>query len=304
MLMIESIVCATNCNPDSGTYVTKTGGNIIMSVCPEFATATYDECKGVSISGFLLGELILDPLAMMSMVVANVVKVMGVDNFNITVAPGSCFTGATPTPSYTPCCDPLVVSPKCPAGAVDTVKYAAYINRPIDTAACTAAAAPPPSAGSGEPPSAAPAPSTGSGNPPSAAPAPSTGSGKPPGAGPPPSNDSVEPPSAPPAPSTGGTSPSPAAPAPAEGTPSEAPPPESPSTSPSPAAPAPAEGTPSEAPPPESPSTSPALPSPAVPPPSPAIPSPPPPPKSGAASPVSLLSVAAALVVGAAVMFV
>ncbi|CAI7777085.1 unnamed protein product, partial [Closterium sp. NIES-54] len=88
MLMIEEIVCGTTCNPDSGSYVSKSpSGEFMMTVCPEFANATYDTCKDVEISGFALNLFIPNADAMMTMVVSNVIAVMGVTNFNITIAP-------------------------------------------------------------------------------------------------------------------------------------------------------------------------------------------------------------------------
>ncbi|CAI5532683.1 unnamed protein product [Closterium sp. Naga37s-1] len=148
MLMIEAIVCGTTCNPDSGSYVSKSAsGEYIMTVCPEYANATYDMCKDVEISGFALSGLVPDANAMMTMIVSNVIAVMGVTNFNITIAPGTCFTGAASTPAYTPCCDPLAVDPKCPAGSVDTVNTPPA--SPSPTPASPSPPPPPPKSGAG-----------------------------------------------------------------------------------------------------------------------------------------------------------
>ncbi|CAI5929383.1 unnamed protein product [Closterium sp. NIES-65] len=240
MLMIEEIVCGTTCNPDSGSYVKKSPtGEIILTVCPEFAQATYDSCKDVEISGFALNLIIPTAEAMMTMVVSNVIAVMGVKNFNISVAPSTCFTGAAAAPPYTPCCDPLVVDPKCPAGAVDTVKYAPYINRNIDSAACMGVAPQPaPGPSTSTPPAPGPAPPTAA--PPTAAPptaAPPTAApptAAPPTAAPP---SAVPPTPAAPAPTAGGPPPSPQAPGVAPSTPPASP------ASPSPPPPPPKSGS-------------------------------------------------------------
>ncbi|CAI5526069.1 unnamed protein product [Closterium sp. Naga37s-1] len=227
MLMIEEIVCGTTCNPDSGSYVSKSpSGEFMMTVCPEFANATYDTCKDVEISGFALNLFIPNADAMMTMVVSNVIAVMGVTNFNITIAPGACFTGATATPAYTPCCDPLAVDPKCPAGSVDTVKYAPYINRNIDSAACmTGAPMPAPGPSTSTPPAPGPAPPTAA--PPTVAPP----TAAPPTAVPP---TPAAPAPAPPAPTAGGPPPSPQTPGVAPSTPPASPSPTPVSPSPPP----------------------------------------------------------------------
>ncbi|CAI5493522.1 unnamed protein product [Closterium sp. Naga37s-1] len=218
MLMIEKIICGATCNPDSGTYVVKKGGEIIMTVCQEFANTAYKACKDVEIQGVAMNQLIPDVQNMMVYVTNYIANFMGIENFSIAIGTRPCLTGAAAAPTYTPCCDPLAVDPKCPPGAVDKVAYAPYINRTIDSATCMSGAPQPAPAPS--PPRDAPAPPA----PGAAAPAPSLIS---PGAPAPSVIAPGAPAPAPPAPTAGvpGAPSPPASPSPTPASPSFPPPP-------------------------------------------------------------------------------
>ncbi|CAI7777086.1 unnamed protein product, partial [Closterium sp. NIES-54] len=224
MLMIEKIICGATCNPDSGTYIVKKGGEVIMTVCQEFANTAYKACKDVEIQGVAMNQLIPDVQNMMVYVTNYIANFMGIENFNIAIGTRPCLTGAAAAPTYTPCCDPSAVDPKCPAGSVDKVKYAPYINRTINSTACTAGApqaAPAPSPPRDAPAAPAPAPST------PAAPAPSVVSPAAPAPAPPAPNAGTPPPS-PQAPGVAPSTTPPASPSPTTASPSPpSPPPKS-----------------------------------------------------------------------------
>eukprot|EP00475_Leptophrys_vorax_P000261 TRINITY_DN10156_c0_g1_i1.p1 TRINITY_DN10156_c0_g1~~TRINITY_DN10156_c0_g1_i1.p1 ORF type:complete len:323 (-),score=-1.39 TRINITY_DN10156_c0_g1_i1:412-1380(-) len=137
-LLVESILCATTCNPDGGSYVTGTAAAPILHLCDEMAQRTYAACSGLSLSDFQMSAFITDAPTFMQMVVANVVQVVGVKNFNITVVPGKakCFNGPKRMPLITSCCDPLSPSATCPPGVVDRVRYATVIGKKPDPSYC------------------------------------------------------------------------------------------------------------------------------------------------------------------------
>eukprot|EP00475_Leptophrys_vorax_P034221 TRINITY_DN5498_c0_g1_i1.p1 TRINITY_DN5498_c0_g1~~TRINITY_DN5498_c0_g1_i1.p1 ORF type:complete len:284 (+),score=6.46 TRINITY_DN5498_c0_g1_i1:127-978(+) len=146
---VEEIICAVTCNPETGSFVT-TGTNktLILSVCDAYAKTAYDACTGIELLGFKLTDLLSDPQSFIQGVVVNTVKVLGVPNFNATVAAAgvtdTCFNGASSKPATTACCDPLEVPDTCPAGTVNTTDYASVIGRPINATACPAVPPPAP----------------------------------------------------------------------------------------------------------------------------------------------------------------
>ncbi|CAI5532682.1 unnamed protein product [Closterium sp. Naga37s-1] len=172
----------------------------------------------LAVQGVAMNQLIPDVQNMMVYVTNYVSNFMGIQNFNIAIGTRPCLTGAAAAPTYPPCCDPLAVDPKCPAGAVDKVAYAPYINRTIDSATCMAGS--PQSAPAPSPPRDAPAPPA----PGAAAPAPSLIS---PGAPAPSVIAPGAPAPAPPAPTAGvpGAPSPPASPSPTPASPSFPPPP-------------------------------------------------------------------------------
>ncbi|CAI5526074.1 unnamed protein product [Closterium sp. Naga37s-1] len=169
---MEDLVCAAQCNPDAGKYIKSAasaaaGANATgptMTVCPAYAEKVFASCQGLSVGdGVSLTTFIPDAKNFMSMVVGNIVKVLGVTGFTAKVGATSCFMGTTQFPPYIACCDPLAVPPTCPATAINTTRYASIINRPVNSSSCQAGILPTPApapapAAPPAPPAPAPAP--------------------------------------------------------------------------------------------------------------------------------------------------
>ncbi|CAI7926518.1 unnamed protein product [Closterium sp. NIES-53] len=239
---MEDLVCAAQCNPDAGKYIKSAapaaaGANATgptMTVCPAYAEKVFASCQGLSVGdGVSLTTFIPDAKNFMSMVVGNIVKVLGVTGFTAKVGATSCFMGTTQFPPYIACCDPLAVPPTCPATAINTTRYASIINRPVNSSSCQAGILPPPAPAPA--PAAPPAP-------PARAPAPPPEFSPVPAPAPAPAAD-IPPSSPPTSPPTGlpvvPSPPSPVASAPPPSTPPSSPPPitTSPPPPPKPASP-------------------------------------------------------------------
>ncbi|CAI5472766.1 unnamed protein product [Closterium sp. Yama58-4] len=169
--LIEDLLCGLTCNPNSGSYVTVVPNNsTTMTVCTGYADTLFKACSGLSLGdGMDLTGLITTYPDFMNIIVANVVKSLGIANFKFDFTTTRCFTSSGVYPTNIACCDPLSVPTTCPAGSVNTTKYADLIGRTIDPANCPAStpSAPPSVSAPGStplpspPPPAAP-PKTGS----------------------------------------------------------------------------------------------------------------------------------------------
>ncbi|GJP38042.1 hypothetical protein CLOM_g22475 [Closterium sp. NIES-68] len=222
--LMEQLVCAVKCNPDSGNYITGNPGKYMLQICADHAQQIYNACSSLEFAGFVLGETFAtsDDLIQQALVPLISAQIPG---FNATVAKTACYAGPTVMPITPLCCDPLTIPPTCPPGSVNITAAKDISGRPLDKTLCadfpySNATTPfPPNGGPASPPSAA-APS-----PPSAA-APSLPAAAPPS---PPLTPAPSPlptptPASPPAPAPAPTPASPP-PSPTPAPPSSPPPP-------------------------------------------------------------------------------
>ncbi|CAI5477416.1 unnamed protein product [Closterium sp. Yama58-4] len=160
--LIEDLLCGLSCNPNSGSYVTVVPNNsTTMTVCTGYADTLFKACSDLSLGdGMDLTGLISSYPDFMNIIVANVVKSLGIANFKFAFTTTRCFTSSGVYPTNIACCDPLSVPATCPAGSVNTTEYADLIGRTIDPANCLAStpSAPPSASAPGSAPLPSPAP--------------------------------------------------------------------------------------------------------------------------------------------------
>ncbi|CAI5532686.1 unnamed protein product [Closterium sp. Naga37s-1] len=153
--LIEDLLCGITCNPNSGSYVDVVPNNsTTMTVCTGYADTLFKACSGLSLGdGMDLTGLITSYPDFMNIIVANVVKSLGIANFKFEFTTTRCFTSSGVYPANIACCDPLSVPATCPAGSVNITEYADLIGRTIDPANCAAStpSAPPSASAPGSP---------------------------------------------------------------------------------------------------------------------------------------------------------
>ncbi|CAI6003957.1 unnamed protein product [Closterium sp. NIES-64] len=222
--LIEQLVCAVTCNPDSGYYFIDTPTGPYMQVCKAFAQQVYDKCSTLKVGDISVDMVIYNPEQLIKQAIVPLVA-EAVPGFTAGVSDVGCYGGPQVLPATPLCCDPLAIPKTCPAGSVNTTGAEKIPGRKPDAKICakypyktgtipykrpalppTAFDKPtlpkPPLA-----PSSAPAPAPGSDSSPGPAMAPSSGStvdgGSSPPTAPPPAPSTPSPPTAPPpAPST------------------------------------------------------------------------------------------------------
>lgn len=193
--LVEQVVCAASCNPDSGNYMTSTASGVNLNVCPGFAQQVYDACGDLTFGGFVVKDLLYTPEDIFQQVINQVIAV-AVPNFNSTITTSKCFNGPDVIPKTPLCCDPLNVPDTCPTGSVNTTGAEDVIGRTLNSTYCVdfpfttdsvpfnKTAMPPAGPPATSPaPAAAPTPSVSPARPPAAAPAPATPAGTPPAPG-------------------------------------------------------------------------------------------------------------------------
>ncbi|CAI5493526.1 unnamed protein product [Closterium sp. Naga37s-1] len=119
--LLEDLVCGLSCNPNAGSYATKSNTGVIMNVCSDLADKVFAQCKGLAFGDISLSGLVTTADEFMNLIVTNVVKTLGVEGFEVQISSSPCFNGTGAYPPYTACCDPLDVPATCPANI--TAKY-------------------------------------------------------------------------------------------------------------------------------------------------------------------------------------
>ncbi|GJP54281.1 hypothetical protein CLOM_g13388 [Closterium sp. NIES-68] len=139
-LLMESIACASTCNPDSGNYVIKDKDGPTITICPKFADDLYAACKD---SRFGTINNVTDAITFGSLTMSGAgAGMFGIISFRALVAnvtDAKCFAGPTPAqiPKTTLCCDSFPLDPsQCPVGTVDLTKYTDLLYRNISTDQC------------------------------------------------------------------------------------------------------------------------------------------------------------------------
>ncbi|GJP45067.1 hypothetical protein CLOM_g4463 [Closterium sp. NIES-68] len=145
-ILLEQVVCATGCNPDSGSYFKLIDGNRVMQVCNTFSQTVYQTCKGLSLPGIAtLDKFFPSAERFMEDLFGKVGTAFGVYNFTVAVTPDGtdatqCYNGPKKVPAIPFCCDPLDVPvEKCPAKVMNFTEYPdmkKYINRTVTDKQC------------------------------------------------------------------------------------------------------------------------------------------------------------------------
>ncbi|CAI5476284.1 unnamed protein product [Closterium sp. Yama58-4] len=124
-LLLEQVVCATGCNPNSGSYFKIINGTRVMQVCNAFSQTVYETCKGLTLPGVAtLDRFFPTAERFMEDLFGKVGTAFGVYNFTVAVTPSDsdqtqCYNGPKKLPPMPFCCDPLPIPvEKCPARAV------------------------------------------------------------------------------------------------------------------------------------------------------------------------------------------
>ncbi|GJP29003.1 hypothetical protein CLOM_g9 [Closterium sp. NIES-68] len=219
--LVEQLVCAVTCNPDSGYYFIDTPTGPYMQVCTKFAQQLYDKCSKLSIGSLALSDIIYVPEDLIKGAIVPLIA-QAVPGFTAGVGDVGCYGGPQVVPATPLCCDPLTIPQTCPTGSVNTTGAEKIPGRKPDQKICakypyktgtTPFARPPlPATAFDKPslpvaPSSAPAPGSAMAPAPGSAMAPSPG-GTVDGATPSPSSPAAPSPASPSSPSSPTTSPS------------------------------------------------------------------------------------------------
>ncbi|CAI5458277.1 unnamed protein product [Closterium sp. Yama58-4] len=121
-LLLEQVVCATGCNPDSGSYFKLINGTRVMQICNPFSQTVYQTCKDLTLPGVAtLDRFFPTAERFMEDLFGKVGTAFGVYNFTVAVTPSDsdqtqCYNGPKKLPPMPFCCDPLPIPvEKCPA---------------------------------------------------------------------------------------------------------------------------------------------------------------------------------------------
>ncbi|CAI5929371.1 unnamed protein product, partial [Closterium sp. NIES-65] len=118
--LLEELVCGLSCNPNAGSYATKSNTGVIMNVCSDLADKVFAQCKGLAFGDISLSGLVTTADEFMNLIVTNVVKTLGVEGFEVQISSVSAshtFFCASPFPRSSTSL-PLVsrvVSPSIPS---------------------------------------------------------------------------------------------------------------------------------------------------------------------------------------------
>ncbi|CAI5514253.1 unnamed protein product [Closterium sp. Naga37s-1] len=134
-LLVEQLVCAVSCNPDSGNYFSKATGAPILNICTAFAQQVYDACGTLSLGELKVGDFLFTPADLIQSVLVPVIG-SAVPNFNASINDVGCYGGPEQVPSTPLCCDPLNVPRQCPKGAVNLTGSAGIVGRKPAAAIC------------------------------------------------------------------------------------------------------------------------------------------------------------------------
>ncbi|CAI5977685.1 unnamed protein product [Closterium sp. NIES-64] len=134
-LLVEQLVCAVSCNPDSGNYFSKSTGAPILNICTAFAQQVYDACGTLSLGELKVGDFLFTPADLIQSVLVPVIS-SAVPNFNASINDVGCYGGPEQVPSTPLCCDPLNVPRQCPKGAVNLTGSAGIVGRKPAAAIC------------------------------------------------------------------------------------------------------------------------------------------------------------------------
>ncbi|CAI7868507.1 unnamed protein product [Closterium sp. NIES-54] len=166
--VLEQMICATGCNPDSGKYLELPPGEMgLMRVCAPYAQELYDKCKDVALPGFQgsISHYFNSAEKLITIMFRRVGQAFNALNYTVKVSPTSegtdkCYNGPTRLPEIDACCDPLPTTPDCPITKLNVTsfpQFVPFIGRTIadptcPTAQSRASAADSPAVGSPSPP--------------------------------------------------------------------------------------------------------------------------------------------------------
>lgn len=138
--LVESLICATTCNPDSGAYVSGVSNAPTLTICQGLADRIHDECAELEIMGIMLTGFFPRRNDFTRNVISSMVRMLGVPGLTINVTKdGSCFPGPTSLPPMPVCCDPITIPKACPSGSImSSSSLGSILNRTIDPLTCNA----------------------------------------------------------------------------------------------------------------------------------------------------------------------
>ncbi|CAI5471055.1 unnamed protein product [Closterium sp. Yama58-4] len=156
--LLEQMICATGCNPDSGKYLELPRGVVgEMRVCAPFADKVYEKCKDLPLPGFqgAISQYFNSGEKLMTTLFGRVGQAFDAINYTVVVTPvlegtDKCYNGPTKLPDTNVCCDSLPATKECPISTLNVTmhpEYKPFIGRTIADPSCPAAPGAPSGAG-------------------------------------------------------------------------------------------------------------------------------------------------------------
>ncbi|CAI5514255.1 unnamed protein product [Closterium sp. Naga37s-1] len=133
--LIEQLVCAVTCNPDSGYYFIDTPTGPYMQLCKAFAQQVYDKCSTLKVGDLSVDMVIYNPEELIKQAIVPLVA-EAVPGFTAGVSDVGCYGGPQVLPATPLCCDPLTIPKTCPAGSVNTTGAEKVPGRKPDAKIC------------------------------------------------------------------------------------------------------------------------------------------------------------------------
>ncbi|GJP54305.1 hypothetical protein CLOM_g13410 [Closterium sp. NIES-68] len=148
--LLEQMICATGCNPDSGKYLELPPGKVgVMRVCSSYAQTVYDKCKDLPLPGFQgpISTYFNSGEKLMTTLFGRVGQAFDAINYTVQVTPTNggtdkCYNGPKQIPTTNVCCDPLPATPDCPLEKLNVTMnpaYGPFVGRTIADPTCPAA---------------------------------------------------------------------------------------------------------------------------------------------------------------------
>ncbi|CAI5493552.1 unnamed protein product [Closterium sp. Naga37s-1] len=148
--LLEQMICATGCNPDSGKYLELPRGVVgEMRVCAPFADKVYEKCKDLPLPGFqgAISQYFNSGEKLMTTLFGRVGQAFDAINYTVVVTPvlegtDKCYNGPLKLPDTNVCCDSLPATKECPISKLNVTmhpEYKPFIGRTIADPSCPAA---------------------------------------------------------------------------------------------------------------------------------------------------------------------
>ncbi|CAI7786169.1 unnamed protein product [Closterium sp. NIES-54] len=145
--LLEQMICATGCNPDSGKYLELPRGIAgEMRVCAPFADKVYEKCKDLPLPGFqgAISKYFNSGEMLMTTLFGRVGQAFDAINYTVVVTPvlegtDKCYNGPMKLPDTNVCCDSLPATKECPISQLNVTmhpEYKPFINRTIADPTC------------------------------------------------------------------------------------------------------------------------------------------------------------------------